>query len=121
MQEKYNINKTLLNKRDYQKTINTQFTELVPPPPEVVVEPTVDDFFQLYDTLFFDIPKNGDTNSHEYLVKRSGEYIGEQALSDEFLALVEEVTDLRQQLLDARREIAELTVSGSNINVDINV
>jgi len=112
--ESYDLNKTLLNKRDYKKTINTQFTELVPPPPEVVVEPTVDDFFQLYDELFFDIPKEGETNSHAYLVRRSGEYIEDAPLSDEFLALVEEVNDLRSQLLEARQEIADLTAENSN-------
>jgi len=115
--DKFNLNKTLFNKKDYQKTINTQFTELVPPPPEVVIEPTVEDFFQLYDQLFFEIPKNGNTNSHEYLVKRSSEYINENFVSEEFLALIEEVTDLREQLLDARKEIADLTISGSNTNL----
>ena len=34
-------------------------------------------------TLFYDIPAYGDTNSHEYLVETSGEYIGYETNSAE--------------------------------------
>lgn len=121
MQEKYNIGKTNLNKENYTKVIDNSFTQLVPPPSEPVVEPTVDNFFQLYNDLFYDIPKEGEINSHQYLIEQSSEYIGNPALSEEFLALVEEVNTLRTQLLEANQQILELesqNISGSTAGID---
>jgi hypothetical protein len=56
--------------------------------------------------LFFDIPKFGETNSHEYLIKTSQEYIGTSALvNDEIQALVDEITELRQENLDLQQQL----------------
>ena len=71
---------------------------------------TVDQFFQYYQDLFFTIPKLGDVNSHEYLIKTSTDYIGvSQQTNDTIQALVEEVTSLRQENLDLQQQI----ISGS--------
>lgn len=107
--ERYNIGKTYLNKENYPKIIDNRFTQLAPPVPEPVVEPTVDNFFQLYNDLFYDIPKEGETNSHQFLVNQSSEYIGNEALSEEIEALIAEIDNLRTQLLDANEQIVELT------------
>jgi hypothetical protein len=52
---------------------------------------SVDEFFQYYNQLFFEIPKEGTVNSHEYLVKTSSEYINFTATDDSIQALIEEV------------------------------
>lgn len=94
----------------YSKAVDTNFTELVSPvetPTTLIV--TVDDFFQYYEQLFFNIPVSGSTNSHEYLVNRSQEYIGGSVIDAEKQALIEEINSLRQQLLD-------LNVNFSTIN-----
>ena len=106
--EKFNINKTTLSKSKYEKVIDNAFTELVPPVEEVVVAPTTDEFFVLYDQLFYDIPKEGD-NSHQTLVERSSEYIGETRVSSEIEALVEEINQLREELNTANQTILDLT------------
>jgi hypothetical protein len=60
--------------------------------------------------LFFTIPKLGDINSHEYLIKTSTDYIGvSQQTNDTIQALVEEVTSLRQENLGLQQQI----ISGS--------
>lgn len=85
----------------YVKAVNTNFTELVSP--VVDVTPTtisIDQFFQYYDELFFDIPVSGSINSHQYLVNRSQEYLGGSVIDAEKQALIEEINSLRQQLLD---------------------
>jgi hypothetical protein len=85
----------------YTKAVNTNFTELVTPVVEVPANVvTVDEFFQYYDQLFFDIPVSGSINSHQYLVNRSQEYLGGSVLDAEKQALIEEINSLRQQLLD---------------------
>jgi hypothetical protein len=68
MAEKINLNKNVFNKQDFLNTVNTSFTQLVLPITLEVPIFTVDDFFVQYENLFFQIPKEGDINSHQYLV-----------------------------------------------------
>lgn len=85
----------------YNSAIDTNFSELIsstPPPTASVV--TVDDFFQYYENLFFEIPVSGSINSHQYLVERSQQYIGGSVIDVEKQALIEEINSLRQQILD---------------------
>jgi len=108
-QQKIELNKEVYNKGQYEKVIDTSFSQLVDPALEdVTVEaPTVEEFFEDYNTLFFDIPKTGE-NSHETLIIQSTEYIDFSPLNDEITALQEEITSLRQQLLEARQQLANL-------------
>jgi len=105
-----NLNKTVFEKRQYQKVIDTSFTQLIPQTPTTTQEQTitVDQFFDYYNQLFFDIPKLGDTNSHEYLIKTSQEYVGSTFESDNIQALIDEVTFLRQQNLELNEQIQTL-------------
>ena len=107
--EKVNLNKEVFNKGQYEKVIDTSFSQLVPSDssiPEIEL-PTVSEFFQDYDSLFFQIPQTGE-DSHEELILRSTEYIGFQPLNDEIVALTEEITSLREELLEARQQLANL-------------
>lgn len=110
---KVNLNKELYNKNQYQKVIDTSFTQLVTPPtptPESIPSISVAEFFSNYQEIFFQIPKLGDTNSHEYLVKTSQEYIGSTNTQDDTLqALIDEITQLRQENLELQQQI----ISGS--------
>lgn len=109
MQTKVNLVKGTFNKEQYVQTIDTSFTQLVDPTLVNITAsvPTVEEFFQDYNTLFFEIPKTGD-NSHETLIIQSSEYIGYTPYSEEITALTEEITSLRQQLLDTRQQLADL-------------
>ena len=93
----------------YTKAIDTSFTELVTPTVEET--PTtvkLDQFFEYYDQLFFDIPVSGSINSHQYLVNRSQEYLGGSVLDAEKQALIEEINSLRQQLLDLNQSFTSI-------------
>jgi hypothetical protein len=109
MAEELNLSKQVYGTATYTKVIDTQFRQLVTPaePEEELV--TVDRFFELYEQLFFEIPVVGDVNSHEYLVRRSGEYIGGEVLSDNERALIDEINSLRQQLLEANKSIVDIS------------
>ena len=106
-------NKLVYNKNQYERVINTSFTQLVQPQVTSSLPTiTVAEFFQNYQELFFSIPKFGDTNSHEYLIKTSGEYIGSTNVNDDLIqALLEETNQLRQENLDLQQQI----ISGSII------
>jgi hypothetical protein len=101
------------NKNQYERVIDTSFTQLVQPQVTAsVVAPTISvaEFFQNYQQLFFQIPRFGESNSHEYLIKTSQEYIGSSEANDDTVqALISEITQLRQDNLDLQQQI----ISGS--------
>jgi len=108
MAEQIVLTKQVYDKNQYQKVIDTSFTQLVQPITADTASalPTVNQFFDYYNQLFFDIPKFGETNSHEYLIKTSTEYIGASAIvNDELQALIDEITELRQENLDLQQQL----------------
>lgn len=93
----------------YSKAIDTKFSELVQAVPVATSSAiTVDQFFQYYDELFFNIPVEGSINSHVYLVERSQQYIGGSVIDAEKQALIEEINSLRQQLLDVNQAFTNI-------------
>ncbi len=118
MAQKIDTKKRVFNKAQYPKTINTQFSELgVTSIVDAISQtPTIEEFFQLYDELFYEIPTLGAKNSHEYLVKTSGEYINFEENNEMIEALQQEITSLREELLSTQIELAE-TVSGTSLNI----
>ena len=103
MTEQPNLNKQVYSKTQYQKVIDTSFTQLVQPviiPSVVAPSISIAEFFLNYQKLFFEIPKFGDINSHEYLIKTSQQYAGDFNNDDTIQALIEEVTQLRNENLD---------------------
>jgi hypothetical protein len=104
----YSLNKTVFNKEAYLNTVDTSFAQVSTPPPPLEDTITVSEFFDLYDAIFYDIPANGATNSHEYLVKTSGEYINFEQTDEDIQALLDEITALRQENLDLVQQITNL-------------
>jgi hypothetical protein len=111
MSEIISLQQSIYDKATFSRVVNTQFTELNTPQP-TVVGVTVDEFFQLYEDLFFDIPKDGEVNSHNYILNKEAEYLGIDLANDvDIQALLQEITDLRQQLLQVETDAAKGTVS----------
>ena len=103
------VQKTVFSKDSYSRLINTQFSQLLN---QGVVEETpsftIDDFFNLYNQLFYQMPREGDTNSHMAILKREADYLGISISQDDVQALLDEITSLRQQFLDTQTTINEL-------------
>ena len=101
--------KQVYGRSTYTKVIDTKFSELYT---EVTASSannlTVESFFDAYEALFFQIPANGETNSHEYLVKRSSEYLGGAVITDREQLYIDEINNLRQQLLEANASLIDL-------------
>jgi len=106
------LQKQVYGKVSYPKVIDTEFKQLVQPEDIVIVEEpaTVADFFIEYDRLFFEIPQKG-AGSHEELVRRSSSYIGVTGQSEEVQALLDEINELRGQLLSAQQELVNLSTN----------
>lgn len=112
MSEEVKLIKEVYGRNTFTRVVDTSFSELYTPvtasaaPSQQI---TVDEFFDLYNELFFDIPATGELNSHEYLVARSTEYLGGGVLTDNEKAYIEEINSLRQQLLEANANILSLS------------
>jgi len=116
MSESVNFSKQVFNKGQYTKVIDTSFKELGVPSiqEQVLAQPTVTEFFELYNTLFYQIPELGSVNSHEYLIKKSSEYILYDPNEEEILALQNEIAQLRTELLDTQKQLVDLQTTLAN-------
>ena len=127
---KVKLNKTVFDKGKFEQTVDTTFSQLVTKPEQKFFDiglATVNDFFAIYTNLFYDIPKEGETNSHEYLVKESGEYIDFNQINEDIQILLDEITKLREEslkkdttILDLEQEIAQLQIEKTNQSNNTN-
>lgn len=119
--KKVNLNRKVFDKDKFNKSISTEFNEIIPPSDDIE-EPTIDvgTFFQNYSDIFYDIPKTGDVNSHEFLIKQSQDYVGGDAINADILALLQEINSLRQELFELEeqrlRELAESAEDAVGLN-----
>lgn len=105
----YPLNKISFNKEAYEKTIDTSFDQQSLPTPPIANTISVTDFFNLYNTIFYDIPVEGDINSHTYIARTSGDYVGlDNPTGQDVQILLDEITILRQDLLAANQTILSL-------------
>lgn len=65
----------------------------------------VEEFFTLYDKIFYEIPKKGEINSHQYLINQSTSYSKTEAINEEIQELVSEITALREENLQLKLKI----------------
>lgn len=109
MSEELNLYREVYGSNTYKRVIDTEFKQLVEPITAEEEDLTIETFFQAYENLFFEIPLTGESNSHEYLVRRSSEFLGGSVLTDNEKALIQEINSLRQQLLEANTNIVEIS------------
>ena len=113
--EKVDLKREAFNRKQFDDTVNTNFTQLgVITKDESTFDPslaTVGDFFTIYQTLFFQIPKEGDVNSHLFLIKESTEYLQYVAQQEEIESLLAEIDELRLQNLDLVTDMATMASS----------
>lgn len=83
---------------------------------------SVQDFFQEYDRLFYEIPATGSINSHQYLVEKSSLLYKPEQVVQDIQPLLDEITLLRSQsvadqltILELRQQIVELNAAGNSI------
>ena len=102
------FDKNVFGKNNFEKVVDTRFKQLLGTQ-QSQGDITLSDFFQIYENLFIQIPKEDDINSHRYMMNRSAEYLGIK-LADEtdIQALLNEITTLRNDLLVSNKTLAEL-------------
>ena len=122
--ENVNLNRQVFDKQKFNETVDTTFSELGVQEQDLsffdLNLATVDDFFILYNKLFFEIPRGGAINSHTFLVKESGDYIGFQQVNEEIQALLQEISDIREENLVLRQENAELIEDNGELGTQVS-
>lgn len=114
MKKQAKLNRQVFNKSEFNDTFSTEFTQLVSTPDPSFFDvnlATQEDFFILYEKFFYEIPKEGDINSHTYLIQTSGEYVNFAPQQEEITALLQEISELRRENLELRQEFAS-SISG---------
>mgnify|MGYP007047343881 CR=1 FL=1 len=107
--KKVKISKTVFDKSSFKNTIDSKFTFFKEPEP--IIDPdTVEELFRLYSKLYLLIPVEGERDSHQYLVEKSSELYQIDRQLESIQPLLDEVAQLRQQILDGNRRIAELEI-----------
>ena len=108
MEETVNIKKTIYDANSFKEVVNTSFTQLIPQDPPTTLDTgsivlSVQDFFRLYNTLFYTIPTTGSLNSHEYIVETSLKYLGVSldSIYNELELLRQENVRLKNQIVSS--------------------
>ena len=122
--EMVNLTREAFDRKEFNDTINTNFSQLglanAAEKDLRFFDPnlaTPEDFFNIYSNLFYQIPKEGDINSHTYLIERSTNYVQFIAQQEEIDALTQEISDLRIQNLELVADMANL-VEGFNQSIE---
>lgn len=95
----------------YKNVVDTEFKTFTKPV-AIVDTDTIEELFRLYDKLYFSIPKEGENNSHQYLIRRSSELVEFEKDLENIQPLLDEIAQLREQLLQANQEIFDLQQNG---------
>ena len=120
------LTRQAFDKVKFNQTVDTTFSQLGVAEIDLsFFDPnlaTVGDFFNVYNNLFFLIPKTG-PNSHTTLIDESSEYVDYQPNQAEIQALLDEIAELREQnlqlIIDMGNMFAvkeEIEVLTDNIN-----
>lgn len=107
------LSKQVFEKQQYQQVVDTSFTELavggtVATTSTTAQPPSIQEFFDTYGQIFYNIPKTGETNSHQYLVNQSSAYIGGEGTNEEITALLSEITALREENLQLQQQLLDI-------------
>ena len=109
MANEVRIQKTVYKKDQLDKVVDRSFSTFAQP--EAVEEDTltVEEFFTAYEDLYYEIPPEGERNSHNYLIQRSSELVDFEKDTTDIQPLLDEIAQLREQNLNLNQQIIDLT------------
>jgi hypothetical protein len=101
------IQKTVFNATDFSRVVDNTFRTFTQPVPEEDTD-TPEELFRLYEKLYYSIDVTGETNSHEYLVKKSSELLDFVSNTEDIQPLLDEIAQLREQNLELNQQILDI-------------
>ena len=115
MANQVKVAKTIYSLQSFNNVIDTNFSQLVnvaPTSKPITPDKSVAEFFNDYNTLFYDIPLSDSDESHLGLATRSLDYLG-ISLED----LQTEISNLREENIDLKNQI----LISSQINIGTQI
>ena len=106
MANEIKIQKKVYDPKTFNKVVDRDFKTFAQPA-DVETEVTVEEFFAIYDDLYFEIPLEGDSRSHQFLVTKSSELLDYEKDTSDIEPLLDEIALLRQQILTLNEQIIE--------------
>jgi len=88
MANEIRIKKTVFEKGNFDKVVDRSFNTFAQPTP-IEEQPTVEEFFDLYEQLYYEIPVEDTTQSHQYLIQRSSELVDFQKDTEDIQPLLD--------------------------------
>ena len=110
MAKNVKISKTVYNKDTFNKVIDREFKSFVTPVDEEQ-ERTIEQFFSEYERLYLEISPEGENQSHAYLINKSSELVDYEKDTTDIQPLLDEIAQLRRQLLDYQQQIIDLNIA----------
>jgi NAD-dependent SIR2 family protein deacetylase len=101
------VEKTVFNITEFNKVVDTKFNTFVQPPTGSAIN-NIDEFFRMYEDLYYVIDVTGPTNSHEYLVRKSSELLDFDVTTQNIQPLLDEIAQLRQVNLGLNQQLLDL-------------
>ena len=106
MDKSVEIKKTVFNNTTFNRVVDRRFNTYVLPPVDLTDD--VATFFRLYEELFYVIDVLGETDSHEYIVKKSSELLDFDTVTQDIQPLLDEIAQLREENLTLSQQIVTL-------------
>lgn len=104
--EDIQIIKKVYDKSAFNKVVDRSFKSFGQK--EEQAQPTtVDEFFSDYERLYYEISPDGETKSHEYLIRKSMEIVDFEKDTEDIQPLLDEIAQLRMELLKYQEQLIE--------------
>ena len=114
MARNVNIKKTVYDKDKFSKVVNREFSTFAQPAP-IENERSLEEFFDDYERLYYEMPVEGDSKSHKYLIARSSELVDFEKDTQDIQPLLDEIAQLREQILTYQQQLIEANTPDINI------
>lgn len=112
MDNNIQVLKTVFNTDKFNKVVDTSFKTFTQPVPEEDPD-TPEELFRLYEKLYFSIDITGETDSHEYLIKKSSELVNFDKTTEDIQPLLDEIAQLRGQNLALNQQLIDLETANT--------
>jgi hypothetical protein len=106
MDKSVEIKKTVFDNTKFTKVVDRNFNTFILPPVDLTDD--VETFFRLYEDLYYVIDVLGETDSHQYLVRKSSELLTFDTVTQDIQPLLDEIAQLRQENLALNQQILTL-------------
>lgn len=101
------VQRTVLSKTEFLKVVDNSFSTFIQPTVDTGLD-SIEEFFRLYEELYYVIDVTGPTNSHEYLVQKSSELLNFDTVTENIQPLLDEIAQLREENLALNQQILTL-------------